>query len=94
MQDELGDADVVVHGVNETGFDSANADMCEGRDLPWLQEGPTDGVWTSWNVTYRDVIILDRDNVFVTAFNLTDQDLGVTANYEALRGLLEEAAAR
>ncbi len=50
-------------------------------------------VWTDlWSVNYRDVIILDGDNVQVGVYNLTTYDLGVAANYDALRQMLINAA--
>lgn len=90
MQDEL-DEDIVVFGVNGVGYESYNPDMTDGRDLGWLQDTPEQDVWESWGVTYRDVVILDRNNELFATFNLTDRDLGDEAHYEDLRVLLEAA---
>ena len=74
-------------GVNEVGHEAGNPLITEGRDLPWLQDNDNDGnfqsdVWyDSWNVTFRDVIILDADNVEVGRFNLTTNDLADVENY-------------
>jgi hypothetical protein len=96
MQDEMAadglPLEVQILGINPAGMESGNADMCNGRDLPWLQESAGVSVWTSWAVTYRDVVIVDAANEKVTAYNLTTNDLGVAANYAALKDLLRSAA--
>ena len=43
-------------------------------------------------MTYRDVIILDAQNEIVSIYNLTTQNLGEQANYDALKDLLVQAA--
>ena len=66
---------------------------CDGRDLPWLQEtAGVVSVWTTWNVTFRDLVILDVENATTDVYNLTEHDLGVAGNYEALKALLRGAA--
>jgi hypothetical protein len=74
------------------GYESGNTLMCDGKDLPWLQEVPNQSVWTDWGVTFRDVVILNVDNEWVTAYNVTDHDLSVPQNYEALKALLRDLA--
>ncbi len=73
------------------GHESGNEEFCSGRDLPWAQD---DGaVWDAWGVTYRDVVILDRDGNFHTVFNVTDNDLSLDENYWGLVTTLEDVAA-
>lgn len=60
--------------------------------MPILQDTVEADVWSSFNTAYRDVLILDANGERVTAFNLTSQDLGDPANYEALRTLFIDAA--
>ena len=86
-------------GVNEAGsfFEAGNESVSSGRDIPWLQDvdGNGDGLsdlWTSWDVTFRDVVILDTNNARVDAFNVTVHDLRVPENYGALRQMLVTAA--
>lgn len=79
-------------GVNEIGQEADNAVACVGKDLPWLQETANHLAWTVWDVTYRDVIILDRSNRKVATYNLTDHNLADPANYLELKGLLQAAA--
>lgn len=84
-------------GVNAAGLESGNAFITSGRDIPWLQDHDVNGdgwsdVWRSWNVTYRDVVILDAENNRVGIFNLTTHDLQVPQNYNALRQMFIDAA--
>jgi len=84
--------EIHILGVNQAGYDAGNDLICDGRDLPWLQEATGDDVWTDWGATYRDVIILDEDNVPIDVYNLTVHNLSVHAEYEALKQLLLDAA--
>ncbi len=76
--------------MNEAGFDADNELMCDGRDLPWLQDDA--GVWDTWGVTYRDVWVLDANNELVGVFNLTGNTMGDPQNYAAVRALFELAS--
>ena len=93
MQTELAGEGVQILGVNRIGAESGNGTNCDGRDIPWLQDRAGDDVWDLWQITYRDVLILDADNKPVATYNLTANDLGVAANYEALKMMLRDAAA-
>ncbi len=100
MQDELGanypGLDIQILGVNEAGYQSGNGSITAWRDIPWLQDiynhdGRSD-VWKSWDVAYRDVVIVDAGNVKVGTFNVTAYDLRVAHNYDTLRQMLVNAA--
>jgi hypothetical protein len=75
-------------GVNEVGHESGNASFTTGRVLPWLQDTAADGVWASWQVAFRDVVVLDTSGHRVAVFNLTANDLSQPASYDALKNLL------
>jgi hypothetical protein len=81
-------------GVNAVGHESGVDGMSEGRDLPLLQDTAAEDAWASWSVTYRDVVVLDRDNRVFGVFNLTEHDLSDSANYAALQQMLLDAAAQ
>jgi len=66
--------------------------MVSGRVLPWLQDVEDQDVWTSWGITYRDVLILDEENRVVDVYNLTSHSLADSANYATLRVKLLDAA--
>jgi len=79
---------VQILGVNETGHASGNASITNGRDLPWLQDEEEVDLWTSWGITYRDVVVLDAEGKVDGVMNLTDNDLSDPDTYEAMRELL------
>ena len=62
-----------------------------GRDLPWLQETAQDDVWGAWSVTYRDVIILNSENVQVDAYNLSSNNLADVAKRDELKAKIRAA---
>jgi hypothetical protein len=90
--------DIELIGLNPVGQESGNALATEGRDIPWLQDVDANGdgqsdVWlNSWDVEYRDVVIVDEDNTQVGTFNLTTYDLSSSQNYETLRQMLIDTA--
>ena len=83
---------IEIIGVNAKTEASGNAGFVAGIDLPWLQDTEAANVWTSWQVNWRDVIVLDGENKVVRVYNLTDYDLSVPANYNGLRTILLDAA--
>ena len=101
MQNELAanypDLGIQILGVNPVGYEGGNGGFTLGWDIPWLQDVDADhngssDVWTSWDVTFRDVVILDGENTKLGAFNLTVHDLQVAKNYNTLRQMLVDAA--
>jgi len=84
--------DVHILGVNETGAESGNSTIVQGREIPWLQETSDQDVWSAWKVTYRDVVILDTTNTVIDVFNLTVHDLSKPEEYAALKAMLVAAA--
>jgi hypothetical protein len=74
--------------INESGYDSGLDTMSGLGDLPLLQDTDEETVWDDWDVTFRDVVILNSDNEQVGVFNLTTHSLAVSENYEELKSLL------
>lgn len=85
--------EIAILGINEIGHEAGNPSMTEGRTIPWLQDVVDQNVWMSWNVTFRDVVVLNGDNVPIAVYNLTVHDLSNPANYAELKGILTAAAA-
>lgn len=81
-------------GVNSIGAEVGNAEMVDGRVLPWLQDTQEIAAGALWAAEHFDVVILDRWNVPYAVFNLLDNDLADPANYAALKDLLLTAAAQ
>ena len=96
MQGELDaerhELDIQILTVNEVGYESGLDDMAALGDLPLLQDTEEVLVWEAWEVTFRDVHILDGDNFLYGVFNLTTYSLAVDENYEALKALFIAAA--
>lgn len=101
LQQDLRDAypalRIELLGVNERGQEPGNPSATAGRTLPWLQDvdANSDGksdIFTSWQVSLRDVVILDGSNAKVSVYNLNSHDLANAANLATLRGMLVDAA--
>ena len=90
MQEDLNtdypELDIQILGVNAVGQEIENAWVTSGRDIPWLQDVTTNGsdVWSDWGIAYRDVAIVDGDNVMVGTVSLSTYDLRNPAYYNAL----------
>ena len=82
---------VAIAGVNAVGLEAGNPDTCAGRTLPWLQDDASN-VWGAWDVTFRDVVVLDRSNRVYGVYNLTANDLATPARYDELKALIVAAA--
>lgn len=79
-------------GINAAGEESGNDEIVINRVIPWLQDTEQEDVWHSWQVTWRDVIILDRHNEVFAIYNLTTNNLAIAANRDTLRAWLLRAA--
>ena len=77
---------------NAAGTEPGLVELCDGGDLPVVQDTYVDHVWDDWQVQWRDVAILDEDNVQVATYNLTTYDLEIAANYQTLKDMLKTAA--
>src|SRR5688572_12359275 len=97
MQDEILAANpaskIRLFAVNDVG-EEGNVGTAAGttHEAPILQDTAAVGAWGLWNVTYRDVVILDGENRPLGVFNLTEHNLAVEADYEALLAFLRLAA--
>jgi hypothetical protein len=80
---------IQIIGINESGLEFANESMTQGRDLPWLQDLEEIDVWTQWDVTYRDVRILDGEHNLRYTYNLSNNNLQDPAKFEELRAVFE-----
>jgi hypothetical protein len=96
MQDDLlmdNPATIIrIGGINIIGAETGNSLITAGHDLFWLQDTVDEHVWTQLQIQYRDVLILDVDNIPVGVYNLTSHNLGDAAYYAELKALLKQAA--
>ena len=74
------------------GYDSGNTSVTSGRTLPWLQDDSEYEVWTTWDIDFRDVAILDGENRLIAIYNLTTNGLSDSANYDELDAIFREVA--
>lgn len=104
MQKELQEAYPTLRiqflGINENGQESGNASATSGRVIPWLQDvdansnGRSDVWYDSWNVVFRDVVILDGSNTKVGVYNVSANNLATPENYATLKEMVIDAAMR
>lgn len=78
--------------MNAAGHESGNAQTCNGRTIPWLQDDAAHDVWGLWAVTFRDCVILDDQNRVTAIYNLTVHDLALPSHFAELKALLIAAA--
>ena len=83
---------VQILGVNGTGREAANELATDGNDIPLLQDTAGADVWTSWDITYRDVVVLDAENRLLFIYNLSTYDLSNPTNFLDLKTRILDAA--
>ncbi|MBB77248.1 MAG: hypothetical protein CMJ75_22305 [Planctomycetaceae bacterium] len=98
LDEEYPELAIDIIGMNEAGYAEDNAEMTAAGDLPWLQDVDQDNnglsdVWRErWNITWRDVLILDSRNAPVGVFSLSSHNLNSSAAYSTLLDMLLDAA--
>jgi len=96
MQNELLAANpatkIRIQAINQIGAEGSADAMCVGKNIPLLQDTSDDHAWAQWQVTYRDVFVLDEENRKVAVYNLTTNGLTVAENYDELKTLLVDTA--
>ena len=75
--------------------DYDNGFNCQGDNMGLCFADDSDSdIWDMWDITLRDLIILDRDGRFVTRINLTANNIDpaglgtCSGNYESLKTLI------
>src|SRR5262245_33085028 len=86
-------AAVAILGINAPESAAGVPDMVAGRTIPLLQDEDAVDAAGLWDVTPRDVVVLDPSGRAYAVYNLTTHDLAVPANYAALKQLILDAAA-
>ena len=98
MQSELNSVSTVVSiqigGINRSNQSRGTAaeGFCAGTTLPYLQEGATDNVYSSWNAAKDDLYIVDKDGNFAGYYDLAQYDLDTPANRTLIKDALIELA--
>ena len=93
MQEELDSLgyDIELLAINKTGSSSGTMYFSDEMDLPMVQDADDFGVWDAWGAIWRDVYIVDQDNMHVGTFNLTGHSLAEEENYSTLFDMLTTA---
>ena len=96
MQTELEEShpelEIKLLAINQINAENGVNNFNEGHSLPMVQDSTTEGIWTSWQGSWRDVYILDNNNQLIEVFNLTMYNLQDSNNYNALKEKLISAA--
>tara|TARA_B100000683_G_scaffold217591_1_gene213629 strand:+ start:3955 stop:4362 length:408 start_codon:yes stop_codon:yes gene_type:complete len=85
---ELPQSGFFFSGVNEAGYDNFDNVTNAASTQPWIQDTDEDDVWHSWEVAYRDVVIIDGENKRRAVFNLTTDTLYLPDNYEHMKNTI------
>ncbi len=85
---------VNILGVNEEGqeadFDLIDEELPIVQDVDANSDNASD-VWTSWEIEWRDVVVLNGANVVTDVYNLTNNSLANAANYATLKQMFVDA---
>lgn len=85
-------------GINEWGHEIGNGLATADTSLPWLQDVDannnriSDVTYEIWQVAYRDVVVVNASSQETGRYNLTTNNLGLTANYNVLKQMVIDAA--
>lgn len=87
------DLNIQILVVNEAGRESGNPRAASGRDIPLLQDVDIDdeSAWLNWEVTWRDVIVVDGNSEVVDIYNLSRNNLQNQDSYDELRQIIVDA---
>ena len=84
---------VQIIAINAAAFEAGVDDMSDEGDLPLLQDTETIDLWGLWDITYRDVVVVDAALVPIARINLTTHDLATATTYDALKRLILDVVA-
>ena len=85
---------ISIIAINEAGYGTPSNYEATGAkgSLPVLQDEAEINMWDSWEVVYRDVIVLNACGEKVGTFNLTSKSIQTEDNYAELKEMMLEAA--
>ena len=67
-----------------TGTSSGTSVFTVALNLPMVQDDSALGIWSDWGAIWRDVYILNENNELVLVYNLTQNSLFNSNNYDTL----------
>ena len=83
---------IVILAINEESYERGNDLIVEVGDLPVMQDDGITDVWGAWDAEWRDVVVLNADNVEVYRFNLQTYNLSNSADYAHLKAVFVAVA--
>lgn len=81
-----------VIGVNQQGQSTYNDSVTSSSGLPWLQDTAELGIWSAWEVAYRDVRVVTTQTELGSVYNLSSHNLADADNRAEMKQLLLEQA--
>jgi len=88
---ELGEGAVDLLAINEVGQNDGIEDATAGNSIPLLKDTSEARVWAAWDAEWRDLVIVDQDNIQVERITLTGFDLANSDNYAEVKAMLLDA---
>jgi len=85
------DRPLIIVAVNHDDARAGLDTLVSEGDLPILQDTAAGDLWGAWEVTWRDLIVLDPRGERVGVLNLTEHDLADEEHLQTLEALLLEA---
>ena len=87
MADEFEAAglNIKILGINQDIGASGIVSLTDSMDLPVVQDTAELGVWSDWGAAWRDVFLVNEDNVHVGTYNLVTHDLRTDDDYNELQ---------
>ena len=95
MADEFEEAglNIKIVGINQDIGASGISRLTDSMDLPVVQDTAERGVWSDWGAEWRDVFLVNEENVHVGTYNLRSHDLGSDDDYNELKTMFEDMVA-
>lgn len=89
--------DIIFVGNSGINYDTDDySDMVDGTIIPWTQDTEQYDIWDAWDISLRDLVVLNREGFEITRINLSTYGIdssGIgecTGNYETIKNLLLE----
>ena len=92
LTSEFPSLNITILAVNEVGHETGNDSIVAVGDLAVLQDDTSATVWSAWGASWRDVVVLDANNVEVYRFNLSTYNLGSDRDYDHLKAVFVAVA--
>ena len=76
--------DIELFAINMIGTGAGTSYFSTSLNLPMVQDSSSLEIWDDWGALWRDVFILNENNELVLTYNLTQNNLSNSSNYNTL----------